>query len=446
MLHRLVNLRPLRVSAPFRRLWLGTSLSAVAANMTLVAVLYQVWVMTESPIWTGVVGLTRAIPQVVFGLFGGVLADAVDRRNLVRTAVVVQMLTALGLAGQALADLDSLPVLLLLVAVQAGAGALGAPAMRTFPVRLLERDLVAAGIALQHLSFQFAVLIGPAAAGVILGQWGLAPPYLALAVAYLVALYAVLRLPAMPPTGGGRARGVHAVVDGMGFIARRPVLRGLYATDLVATLLAMPIALFPMINEERFGGDPETLGLFLTAIGAGGVLAGLVSGTFTRSDRPGVVQLWAAGIWGATIAVFGLVGPLWLALAALVVAGAADTISVVSRGAAVQLATPDSHRGRVTSVEHVIGVAGPELGNFRGGLVAGFTGAAFAAASGGLAAVAGIAILAAVNGPLRRFRISHEVPPSQGGAGELAPSQGEDRTVPPEAGEAAPSQGEYRKE
>ncbi|WP_434081264.1 MFS transporter [Sanguibacter sp. Z1732] len=166
-------------------------------------------------------------------------------------------------------------------------------------MRLLARDLVAAGIALQHLSFQFAALIGPAAAGVILGQWGLAPPYLVLAVAYLVALYAVMRLPAMPPTGGGSGRGVHAVVDGMRFIARRPVLRGLYATDLVATLLAMPIALFPMINEERFGGDPETLGLFLTAIGAGGVLAGLVSGTFTRSDRPGVVQLWAAGVSGA---------------------------------------------------------------------------------------------------------------------------------------------------
>src|SRR5699024_10818803 len=154
----------------------------------------------------------------MFGLFGGVLADAVDRRNLVRAAMTVQMLTALGLAAQALVSLDSLAVLLLLVGTQAGAGTVGAPAMRTFPVRLLGRDLVAAGIALQHLSFQFAMLIGPALAGVILGQWGLTPPYLLQAVAFLIAVYAVMRLPAMPPTGPTSGRGVHAVVDGAKYI------------------------------------------------------------------------------------------------------------------------------------------------------------------------------------------------------------------------------------
>ena len=402
---RLLDVRPLGVTA-FRGLWIGTSLSALGGHIAAVAVLFQVWEMTHSPVWTGVVGLARAIPLVVLGLVGGVLADAVDRRSLVRWTMTGQMLTALALAGQALAELNSLAVLLLLVSAQAGFGALGAPAQRTFPVRLLGRTLVAAGIALQHLSFQVAMLAGPALAGVILGQWGLMPPYLVQAVAFLAALYAVMRLPAMPPTGPPSGRGPRAVVDGMRFIVRRPVLGGLYVTDLVATLLAMPIALFPMLNEHRFDGNPETLGLFLSAVAVGGMLAGLASGTVTRSDRPGVVQLWAAGTWGAALAVFGLVGPLWLVLAALVVAGGADTISVISRGAAVQLATPDAYRGRVTSVEHVIGVAGPELGNFRAGLVAGATSAAFAATSGGLACLVGIVVVAVVNRPLREFRIS----------------------------------------
>ena len=413
MKNRLLDVRPLGVPA-FRRLWIGTSLSATGGQIASVAVLYQVWEMTHSPVWTGAVGLARAVPLVVLGLVGGVLADALDRRSLVRWTMAAQVLTALGLAAQALAGLESLVVLLLLVALQAAFGALGAPAQRTFPVRLLGRRLVAAGIALQHLSFQVAMLAGPALAGVILGQWGLTPPYLVQAAAFLAALYAVVRLPAMPPTGPSSGRGLRAVVDGARFIARRPVLGGLYATDLIATLLAMPIALFPMINEQRFGGDPETLGLFLSAIAVGGMLAGLFSGTLTRSDRPGLVQLWAAGIWGAALAVFGLVGPLWLALGMLAVAGAADTVSVIARGAAVQLATPDSHRGRVTSVEHVIGVAGPELGNFRAGVVAGLAGAAFAATSGGLVCLVGIAVIAAANRPLREFRVNRDVPDHPG--------------------------------
>ncbi|HLT84730.1 MAG TPA: MFS transporter [Phototrophicaceae bacterium] len=410
MRHRLLDIRPLRVSPAFRRLWVGTSLSAVGGQVTAVAVLYQVWELTHSPVWTGAVGLARAVPLVVLGLVGGALADAVDRRTLVRWTMVGQLAAALGLAAQALTGLGLLPVLLLLVAAQASFGALGAPAQRTFPVRLLGRRLVAAGIALQHLSFQAAMLVGPALAGVVLGRWGLTTAYLVQAVAFLAALYAVVRLPAMPPAEAGGRRGVRAVVDGMRYISRRPVLGGLYVTDLVATLLAMPIALFPVINEERFGGAPETLGLFLSAVAVGGLVAGLFSGTVTRSDRPGAVQLWAAGVWGAALAVFGLVGPLWLALAALAVAGAADTVSVISRGAAVQLATPDTHRGRVTSVEHVIGVAGPEVGNFRAGVVAGATSAAFAATSGGLACLAGIVLVAALNRPLREFRISRDIP------------------------------------
>jgi hypothetical protein len=194
-----------------------------------------------------------------------------------------------------------------------------------------------------------------------------------------------------------------AVVAGFRYVAGRPALTGAFLTDLLATVLAMPIALFPALNAERFGGGPETLGLFLSAIAVGGITAGLTSGAVTRAQRPGVVMLVAAGVWGLALAAFAVAPSVWLVLGCLAVAGAADTVSVVARGALVQLATPDAYRGRVSAVEHVIGIAGPDLGNFRAGLVAGASSTAAAAMSGGLLSVLGIAGVAATNGALRRF-------------------------------------------
>lgn len=408
-----IDLRPLRTSAPFARLWAGTSLAAIGMQITSVAVLFQVWEMTHNPFWTGAIGLAHAIPMIVCGLIGGILADSMDRRALVRGTTIGQMVAALGLVGQALAGAESLFLLLALVAVQAGCGALGAPARRTFPTRLLPRDQVAAGIALQLTTFQVAMLAGPALGGLIIAQWGLTVCYVIDVVAFGAALVGLLGLPPLPPlnrtSGGadapGEPRGIRAIGDGLRLIRRRPVLHGSCLTDLVATLLAMPIAIFPMINEARFGGDPRTLGFFLSAVAVGGITASLFSGLTTRAHRLGAVQLGAATVWGLGLTGFGLAGPLWLALAFLAVAGAADTVSVTSRGTTIQLVTPDRYLGRVSSVEHVIGVAGPNLGNFRGGVLAGWTSATFSLVSGGMLCVVGVLVIAAANRPLRRFSV-----------------------------------------
>jgi MFS family permease len=412
----LIDLRPLRTSAPFTRLWVGTGLSAVGQQITMVAVLYQVWELTHSPFWTGAIGLAQAVPMIVCGLWGGTLADSLDKRTLVRWTTLGQIAAVLGLAGQALADAGSLPLLLSLVAVSAACTALGAPARRTFPTMLLPRNQVAAGIALTLMSFQVAMLAGPALGGILIAEWGLTVCYLVDAVAVCFGLVAVLWLPRMPPEAGTtdarRPRGLTAIADGLRLIRRRPVLHGSCLTDLVATLLAMPIALFPMINEVRFGGDPRTLGYFLSAIAVGGIAASVLSGLTTRASRLGAVQLGAATAWGLGLAGFGLAGPLWLALGCLVVAGAADTVSVTSRGATIQLATPGAYLGRVSSVEHVIGVAGPNVGNFRGGVVAGWTSASFSLVSGGLLCVVGVLLIAVVNKPLRQFRVD-QVPVTQ---------------------------------
>ncbi|MEU8866827.1 MFS transporter [Streptomyces umbrinus] len=423
---RFLDTRPLRSSRPFRDLWIGSSASQLGGQIATVAVLAQVWDLTGSPVGTGAIGLATGLPMVLFGLLGGTLADSVDRRAVVRATAVGQLLAAVGLLAQALVDNRSVPLLLALVAMGTACGALGAPARRTFPVRLLSSDQVAAGLALTNVSFQAAMLAGPALAGLIIARWGFPAAYAVQAVTVAVSMLAVIRLPAMKPEGvdakGGRRRPERG---GWGIILRRPTLWGSMATDLSATLLAMPIALFPLVNEVRFDGNPQTLGLFLSAVAVGGITAGLLSGTVTRWRRGGLVQVTAAGVWGVALAGFGLAAPLWLALGCLAVAGAADTVSVVTRSALVQLETPDAYRGRVSSVEHVIGVAGPELGNFRGGLLASATSASFSLVAGGLSAVLAIAAVAATNAPLRAYRTpSAATEPTARGVADAATAAG----------------------
>lgn len=410
----LLDTRPLRGSRPFRALWLGSAASQLGGQAATVAVLAQVWELTGSPVGTGAIGLATGLPMVLFGLLGGALADAVDRRSIVRITSAGQALAAGALCLQALAHNRSVLLLLALVAVNAGCGALGAPARRTLPVRLLPPDQVAAGTALTSVSFQAAMLAGPALAGVVIARWGFPAAYATQACAAVLATLAALPLPAMPPEGAATTGARRPRRGARRLLLNRPTLWGLLATDLSATLLAMPVALFPAVNEARFHGDPRTLGLFLSAVAVGGITAGLLSGTVTRLRRGGLVQLVAAGGWGLSLAGFGLAGPLWLALGCLAVAGAADTVSVVTRGALVQLETPDAYRGRISSVEHVIGVAGPELGNFRGGLVATATSAPFALVAGGLSATLAIAAVAALNAPLRTYRTPDPSTPGPG--------------------------------
>ncbi|MBO2454709.1 MFS transporter [Actinomadura barringtoniae] len=405
MTRRLADVRPLRDRA-FRGLWIGSSLASIGQQIAVVAVLQQVWDLTASVAWTGTIGLATGVPMLAFGLIGGSLADALDRRTLIRAATAGQALFAAALAAQAMLGNGSVLLLLALVAAQAGCGALAAPARRTLPARLLPAGQVAAGLALQNIAFQAALLTGPALAGVVLATWGQPAAYGIQCAAIAASLAGIARLPALPAVREPGAAG--AAPGGWGIIVRRPVLWGSFATDLAATGLAMPIAVFPLINQVRFGGDPRTLGLLLSAIAVGGLTAGLFSGIVTRAGRSGLLQLAAATIWGLALAGFGLAEPLWLALACLAAAGAADTIAVITRSALVQLETPDRYRGRVSAVDHVIGVAGPQLGNVRGGLLASLTGAPAALVAGGLAAAGAVVCVGAVNRPLRTHQTAAE--------------------------------------
>jgi MFS family permease len=308
------------------------------------------------------------------------------------------------LAAQAVSGIGSAVLVLALVAAQTSCTALGTASRRAFVPRLLPQSQVATAVALDHVAFQVAMLAGPAVAGVVLARWGLSWAYTIDAVAILLSLHGVARLPSMRPEGGAARAGLRATSEGLAFLWRRPALRGVLASDLAATVLAIPIALFPMINQERFGGDPHTLGLFLSALAVGGTASGLLSGAVTSAARPGAVMLGSVGVWGLALAGFGLVDGLAATLVCLAVAGAADTVSVISRGTLVQLETPDGCRGRISSVEYAVGAGGPGLGDARAGLVAGLVSASASAVSGGLACVLAVAVIAGTHPALRRWR------------------------------------------
>ncbi len=389
----LMDVRPLRESPAFRRLWLGSGISAIGSQMTTFAVALQVFTMTHSPVAVGAVGLCAAVPSIVLGLVGGSIADAVERRALVLGTSTGLAAVSAGLAVQAFLGVRQLWLLYLLVAVAGVLNSVDLPARRTFMPLVLPAEQIPAGSALNMLTFHGSWVVGPVLAGVVTGVWGLRACYLIDALSFGAALYSVFRLPPMPPEAGTDRPGARSVLDGLRFIGRSRVLVGAFLTDMNATVFGMPFALFPAINAERFGGSPRTLGLLTSAVAVGGILGSALSGPLNRIRRHGRTMLICSAVWGAGLAGFGLARTLWLALALLVVAGAADVLSVIARSTIVQIVTPDRYRGRTNAADFVVGGVAPQLGNFRAGAIGSLATPAVSAVSGGLTVIAGAALI-----------------------------------------------------
>ncbi|HTT51227.1 MAG TPA: MFS transporter [Streptosporangiaceae bacterium] len=403
----LADVGPLRESVAFRRLWAGSTLSAVGSALTYFAVMLQVYDLTRSPLAVGFLGVVQAVPTLAVGLLGGPLTDALDRRKLVLATSSGLAVVSAALAAQAFAGLDQVWLLYLLVAVQYGLSAVDRPARGTFIPALLPASQITAGLSLDRISFQITLTAGPALAGVIAAapHLGLRACYLVDAVSYAAALYGVGRLPAMRAPGRPPRIGPRAVAEGVRFIRRSQVLAGAFLADLSATVFGLPLALFPAINAERFGGDPRTLGLFTTAIGVGGLASALLSGPAGHVSRPGRAMLGAVAVWGVAFAAFAVApAVLWLTLALLAVAGAADTFTVVFRISIVQAVTPDALRGRLLAADYVVGAGGAQLGNLEAGALGSLTSPGIAALAGGLLTVAAAAAIGLGLPAFRRYR------------------------------------------
>jgi MFS family permease len=396
-----LDLTPLRESRPYRRLLFGDAVSVIGTQVTIVAVPIQVYDLTGSAAAVGLVGLAGLLPLVVFGLYGGAIADAVDRRRLVLVTTSGQALLAVVLVVQALLGLEQVALLYAVVAVQAALFAVDSPARQAFVPRLLPVRLLPAANALKQVEFNLGVTVGPLLAGVLVARAGYEAAYAVDLLTFGAALLAVAGLPSMPPAGGGRRAGTASVLEGLAFLRTRQVLLMTFVVDLVAMVFAMPRALFPALADEVFGGGAQTAGLLYSALAAGALVGALFSGWFGRVHRHGVAVLAAIGAWGLSITLFGLTDVLWLGLLCLAAAGASDMVSAVFRTAILQAAAPDEMRGRLGGVFIVVVAGGPRLGDGRAGGGAELVGLQGSVVGGGLAV---LGITAAVAAGARRFR------------------------------------------
>ncbi|MCI3273789.1 MFS transporter [Streptomyces cylindrosporus] len=403
-----MDTRPLRIPA-YRRLWSSTIVTAVGSQLTAVAVPKQIYDITGSSAWVGAASLAGLLPLIVFALWGGAVADSMDRRKLLLITNSGIAVTSLLFWLQAVTGLESVAALMVLLAMQQAFWGLNAPARNASIARLVPEGQLPAANALGSTVMQTGQVVGPLLAGALIPVIGLPELYLIDALALCVTVWAVYKLPPLPPLAGAATRraGVREIAEGFRYISMHKVLLLSFLADIIAMVFGMPRALFPQLAAETYGsyGEGLALGLLFAAIPIGAVLGGLFSGTFSRARRHGPMVIGAVVAWGLAITGFGLSGNLWIAAAFLAAAGVADMVSMVFRGAILLSAATDEMRGRMQGVFTVVVAGGPRLADVLHGTAGSAFGPRAAVAGGGLLVVAVMLGLALAVPALRRYRV-----------------------------------------
>lgn len=390
----IVDITPLRESPRFRRLFLGQLLAVLGRQLTVVAVPYQVFVLTDSTLAVGSLGIVQFVPLMAVSLVGGALADSVDRRKLLVVSQLLLAATAIGLALNAASPDPAVWPLFVLSGVNAGLSAIDNPTRMASIPSLLRRALLPAGFALNQTMAQVANAVGPAIAGLLIASISLTATYLIEAVAFVAAAVTMAGIGSLRPEGGGRPVSLASIGEGLRYLRGERLIQSTFIIDLNAMVFGMPRALFPALGTGLFAGDAVTVGLLYAAPGVGALLAALTSGWVGAVSRGGRVVVAAVVVWGVAIAIFGLIPFLPLALALLAAAGAADVISAVFRSTILQLTLPDALRGRLSAIHTAVVGGGPRLGDLESGAVAAWTSIRFSVVSGGVACVIGALAIA----------------------------------------------------
>lgn len=395
-----IDLSPLRTSAPYRRVWIGDSVSVIGSSMTLVAIPVQVYTITGSSFYVGLIGLVTLVPLVGFGLLGGAIADAVDRRTLLITTQVLLAVASALLLIQAVAGNRSIWVLYAMTALVSAVVAVDLPTRRALAPLLLPPGQIAPAAALGQVVFNLGMVLGPLLAGVAIGFGGVKAVYAIDTITFAAALWAALTLPPLPIAGGGTKAGAASVLEGLRFLRGQPTLLMTFVVDIIAMVFGMPRALFPELARVKFHGGDRTTGLLYAAPAIGAMVGALLGGWIGRVNRQGLAVVIAIAAWGAAVVGFGLSSWLWIGVLFLAAAGFADMVSAVYRTAILQIATPPELLGRLNGVFIVVVAGGPRLGDLEAGGVAALFGPTVSVVSGGLLCIVGVAIVAAFG---RRF-------------------------------------------
>ena len=392
---------PLRTPA-FRRLWTAGVVTVVGAQLTVVAVPFQLYELTGSSAWVGLTGLFGLVPLVVFGLWGGAIADVVDRRMLLVVSGIGIAATSALLGITAVTHLGGPWTVLSIFAVQTACLAVNQPTRSAVLPRILPLDQLPAANTLWFTVQQLGAFAGPLVGGVALAFIDVGVLYFVDTVCLFASIWAAYRLPRLPvaDTDGGsgfrgvaaairRSAGVRSVIDGFRYAAMSKVLLVSFLADLVAMGFGMPRAVFPQAAVEVYGGGPA-YGLLSAAIAGGAALGGLLSGRLHGIARQGVAVTVAVCLWGVGVALSGLTSILWLAVVLLAAAGAADLVSSVFRSTMLQTVATDEMRGRMQGVFVVVVAGGPRVADLWHGCAADSIGTGAATTIGGVAVVVGM--------------------------------------------------------
>jgi MFS family permease len=389
-----VDASPLRESRDFRLLFIGQGVSFAGSMITYVAIPFQAYALSRSSLVVGLVSLTELAPILLMSFLGGALADAVDRRRMVRLTELGLCVAVGTLVVNAWLAHPQLWVLFVAVAVAAGLDALQRPSLDALVPRIVPRAKLSAAAALESLRGNLGQVVGPPVAGILIATAGLPATYGVDVATFVISLVVLSFMRAVPPAPDAEGVSVRAVLSGVGYAWRRQDLLGSYLIDMNAMFFGMPMALFPQI-ALAFGG-PAVLGLLYTAPSAGSLIATVTSGWTRSVRRHGRAIAVAAAAWGVAIVGFGLAPTLWLALIALAAAGAADMISGLFRMTLWNQTIPDAMRGRLAGIEMISYSSGPALGNLEAGVVGALAGVRASVVSGGVLCVVGTAALSAL--------------------------------------------------
>lgn len=416
--HLLADTRPLR-SPHFRRLWTANIITVIGAQLTVVAVPAQLYLDTGQSFYVGLAGVFGLVPLVVFGLYGGALADVFDRRTMLVVTTIGLIVTSGLFWAQAAADNSNPWLLLSLFAVQQAFFAVNQPTRAAIIPKLVPPELLPAANSLNMTVSMAGAIAGPLVAGVLIPIIGFEWMYLIDTLTLFATLGAVVRLPSLQVIDAAtNVPGIRAVIDGFIYLRTQPVLMMSFVVDLIAMVFGMPRALFPEIAHESFNG-PEAGGLvfalLFAAIPAGAVIGGVFSGWVSRVHRQGFAVVVCILIWGLSMAGFGVAVALadhWMtpmlviALTMLVIGGAADMASAAFRTSMLQAAADDAMRGRLQGVFIVVVAGGPRIADTMHGATAAAVGTAAAAAGGGFLVVIGVVIAALAVPSFVRYRIT----------------------------------------
>jgi MFS family permease len=400
-----VDLAPVRASRDLRLLLGGELLTTMGTQAALVALPYQIYTQTGSAFLTGLLGAVELVPMATAALFGGALADRNDRRRVLLLIQIALILCAGGLALGAFMGETPLVVLYVLGAALAGASAVEGVARSAIVPALVAPEHLRGALALNFGLYQLTMVVGPGLGGLLIAATGVQGAYTIDAASCGFMALAAWRMRPLPPAydrpEGMTIRG--SIAEGLRFVRGSEPLKGSFAMDLLAMTFGMPRALFPVLAISVYHAGAEGTGVLFAAVSAGATIAALTTGWLGAARRLGRIVIGAVLVWGVAIALAGVMPSLWPAAVMLAVAGAADSVSAVCRSSINQIVTPDELRGRMSSVFLLVVASGPRAGDLESGTVASLTSARFSVFSGGLACVAGIALVVALFPSLLTF-------------------------------------------